>query len=303
MRPSYDYYYDYYSYYEDPLYEADYAYEEEEEPVPKKSSGAGGGGEGGVDTQLLSKLLSALSGGDSGGAASQSESEPEEEYECPPDEYESYYTPDEQQCDKYFECNIKGQLREHICPDGWVFEVEREECDIPVKVNCSTRPILQEPQPSTNCSRANGYFVVPANISCQQFYHCSEGRANLQTCPGGTIFDPQLNSCTSPDQSSRTECTHGANRFLDYDCPEYNDLSVLRFGNHERLPHPKDCRLYFSCLKFGGPRLASCGRLKVFNNGTGYCDDPENVKGCETYWIDKLAEDGDYLDQEFDYTG
>ena len=27
MRPSYDYYYDYYSYYEDPLYEADYAYE------------------------------------------------------------------------------------------------------------------------------------------------------------------------------------------------------------------------------------------------------------------------------------
>ena len=23
----------------------------------------------------------------------------------------------------------------------------------------------------------------------------------------------------------------------------------------------------------------------------------------ETYWIDKLAEDGDYLDQEFDYTG
>ena len=29
----------------------------------------------------------------------------------------------------------------------------------------------------------------------------------------------------------------------------------------------------------GGPRLASCGRLKVFNNGTGYCDDPENVKG------------------------
>jgi len=184
-----------------------------------------------------------------------------------------------------------------------VFEIERQECDIPVKVNCSTRPLLQEAQVSRNCSRANGYFAVPANESCQQFFHCSEGRANLNTCPGGTIFDIQVNSCTTPDQSSRTECTSGVNSFLDYDCPKYDEYSELRFGAHERLPHPKDCRQYFTCARYGGPRLASCGREKVFNNGTGYCDDPENVTGCETYWIDKLEDEGDYLEQEFDYTG
>ena len=29
----------------------------------------------------------------------------------------------------------------------------------------------------------------------------------------------------------------------------------------------------------GGPRLANCGRKKVFNNATGQCSDPKNVPG------------------------
>ena len=37
-------------------------------------------------------------------------------------------------------------------------------------------------------------------------------------------------------------------------------LSVLRFGNHDRLPDPKDCQQFFSCLKTGEPRLGACPR-------------------------------------------
>ena len=37
----------------------------------------------------------------------QSSVAPEPEYECPPQEDVSYYLPDEEQCDKYLECNIK----------------------------------------------------------------------------------------------------------------------------------------------------------------------------------------------------
>jgi len=215
------------------------------------------------------------------------------EYECPPNDDVSYYLPDEEQCDKYLECNIKGELRQHLCPDGFVFDIHQEKCDYPVKVNCTGRPLLQEPQPSTNCSRANGFFAWPANISCQNFWDCREGRAYQQTCPVGVIFDPSLNTCATPDQSTRKECTEGKESFLGFQCPDYSPDSVLRFGNHDRLPHPDDCQSYFTCLLTGGPRLANCGRKKVFNNETGQCSDPKDVPGCENYWIEKLKEEED----------
>ena len=74
----------------------------------------------------------------------QSSVAPEPEYECPPQEDVSYYLPDEEQCDKYLECNIKGELREHLCPDGFVFDIHQEKCDYPVKVNCTGRDLLCE---------------------------------------------------------------------------------------------------------------------------------------------------------------
>jgi len=76
---------------------------------------------------------------------------------------------------------------------------------------------------------------------------------------------------------------------------------VLRFGNHDRLPHPDNCQQYFTCLRTGGPRLATCPRKKVFNNGTGQCGDPKDVEGCENYWIERLKEEEEseyYYDDE-----
>ena len=80
----------------------------------------------------------------------------------------------------------------------------------------------EEPQPSVNCSRANGFFAWPANISCQNFWDCREGIAYQQTCPVGVIFDPGLNTCATPDQSSRKECTEGKESFLGFQCPDYS---------------------------------------------------------------------------------
>lgn len=331
-RPNYDYYDYYYDEYYDQFYYDDEYYQEENLPPPRKkkkngpfsnvqpveepvatsvkafgSAAAGGGpdlaalsgGGGGspdygcIIKQLWEEYLKEKQGG---GARTR---EPEEEYECPPRE-DSYYEPDEEQCDKYFECNIKGEIKEHLCPDGFVFDITLEKCDYPVKVNCSTRPVLQEPQPSTNCSRANGFFPWPANISCQNFWDCREGTAYKQTCPVGVIFDPGLNTCATPDQSTRQECKEGETSFLGFQCPKYTPESVLRFGNHDRLPHPTDCQQYFSCLKSGEPRLATCPRKQVFNNVTGHCGDPNSVPGCENYWEEKLKDkEGDYYYDDY----
>ena len=48
------------------------------------------------------------------------------------------------------------------------------------------------------------------------------GRAYQQTCPVGVIFDPSLNTCATPDQSTRKECTEGKESFLGFQCPDYS---------------------------------------------------------------------------------
>jgi len=314
-RPPIDYYQDYY----DDYYYYDYDYDQyEDDPVeapeavvaekkkkpfslvvPKQQQAAADVGE--EDYPSLIKELWRQFLEEKEGPSEEAATSPVKEQECVPLNDVSYYEPDEEQCDKYYECNIKGEIRDHLCPDGFAFDPTLQKCDYPVKVNCTSRPLLQEPQPSKNCSRANGFFPWPANESCQNFWDCREGRAYLQSCPVGVIFDPQLNTCATPDQSTRTECTEGKDSFLGFQCPSYSPESVLRFGNHDRLPHPDNCQQYFTCLRTGGPRLATCPRKKVFNNGTGQCGDPKDVEGCENYWIERLKEEEEseyYYDDE-----
>ena len=97
-----------------------------------------------------------------------------------------------------------------------MYDINAQHCDYPSKVNCTGRPkqrkfvtklakllkylqltyinntnhcniayitvcfiLLEEPQPSKNCPRANGFFPFPAEESCQKFWDCR----------GGTYFD------------------------------------------------------------------------------------------------------------------
>lgn len=49
-------------------------------------------------------------------------------------------------------------------------------------------------------------------------------------------------------------------------------FSRLRFGDHDRFPHPTDCRKFFICLSDGEPRIGGCPFGKVFQPKTGFCD-------------------------------
>merc|ERR1719433_2165188 len=210
---------------------------------------------------------------------------------------ESYREPDATQCDKYFECNIKGEQSEHLCVDGYVYDEKSQNCDYPSKVDCGQRTELQPPQPSKNCPRANGFFAWPAEESCQKFWDCRGGQSYLQTCPQGVIFDMFVDACVTPDQSRRKECSAG--EFLNFTCPTYSADEPLRFGNHDRLSDPDDCTKFYSCLRDSRPRLGVCPRKTVFNNATGVCDDPKAVPGCENFWKDK--EEEEFLDY-YDYS-
>jgi len=215
----------------------------------------------------------------------------EKDYECDPRD-DSYRTPDTKQCDRYVECNIKGEESVHLCPDGLVFDVKSERCDYPAKVNCTGRPLLQTAKSSKNCPRSNGFFPFPANESCQKFWDCRGGKGYLQVCPEAVIFDTHVDACVTPDQAKRPDCK--ANKFLGFECPTYKPEETLRFGNHDRLPNPLNCQQFFSCLRTGEPRLGACPRNTVFSFHTGHCADPDTVPGCENYWKEKLKDSDDY---------
>jgi len=247
----------------------------------------------GSNNRFVADLLTGIRGGGGGGLGGGNRFV-DPGYECEPLE-ESYSTPDKEQCDKYYECNIKGEEKMKLCDDGLVYDIASQHCDYPAKVNCTGRPDLQEAQVSKNCPRANGFFPFPAEESCQKFWDCRGGKSYLQECPVGVIFDPKVDACVTPDQSARPECAAG--KFLGFECPSYEKDEVLRFGNHDRLPSPKNCQEFFTCLRTGQPRLGVCPKKTVFNSESGNCDKPENVKGCESYWKEKEAEElADYYD-------
>lgn len=70
----------------------------------------------------------------------------------------------------------------------------------------------------------------------------------------------------------------------NFECPRIG--LKQKFGDHDRLPHPTDCSLFYACLlRNGQPRLLSCTKPTVFNPESGFCDDQENVPGCEDYYV------------------
>jgi len=196
----------------------------------------------------------------------------------------TYKIGDHLQCDKYYECLNSGKIIERLCDDGFVYSLQYSHCNYPHVVECADRKILQK-SPSTNpqCPRMNGFYAFPAEVSCQKFHHCLEGTAYEKTCPEGIIFDDTKGACVHPDLVGRAECS--ASAVLNFRCPNSDKrFSKLRFGNHDRLPHPSDCRKFFICTQDGQPRIGGCPVGKVFNPKTGTCIQAKLVEGCKDYY-------------------
>lgn len=47
----------------------------------------------------------------------------------------------------------------------------------------------EEPKPSLNCPRQNGYFAHKG--TCDKFYYCVDGMFNMIVCPAGLVFNPR----------------------------------------------------------------------------------------------------------------
>ncbi|KAK4311520.1 hypothetical protein Pmani_016988 [Petrolisthes manimaculis] len=199
---------------------------------------------------------------------------------CPPEGVEYY--PDNSECDRYSECR-DGVYSEHLCPDGLLFNDRitngRYPCEYTTEVNCEGRTGQQPAQPTEYCPRQWGYYGSGDAAQCGFFHNCVNGQAFKVNCPAGLAFSSSTYRCEWPDES--IDCDSEA--FLGFSCPPAgNNIQVLLRG-FPQFRSPRDCRQFFICVN-ESPRLQFCQLGLVFNEETYTCDEPETVRGCETYY-------------------
>ncbi|XP_050737009.1 protein obstructor-E-like isoform X3 [Eriocheir sinensis] len=206
-------------------------------------------------------------------------------WQCP---HEFGHFPHDTACDKYYSCN-KGVPTLKTCGNGLAFDATdpdfiKENCDYKYNVDCSTRPELEPPIPTTNCPYLYGIF--PDEADCAVFWSCWDGEASRYECTPGLAYDRKARVCNWIDHIP--ECN--SQRALQNEhlvCPAPGQLTAT--GSFSRHAHPDDCRQYFVCLD-GVAREYGCPIGTVFQigaiEGLGQCTDPENVPGCEDYYGD-----------------
>ncbi|XP_076629433.1 uncharacterized protein LOC143345828 isoform X7 [Colletes latitarsis] len=142
---------------------------------------------------------------------------------------------------------------------------------------------------------STGQFVYPPD--CKFFVDCWKGRAFVQACAPGTLFNPVTLECDFPhkvkcyggevadfpsnerlDSPGRREpLLTGSHNFL-----KQEQLQTLRCPVNVTgmLAHPSDCLKYLQCNN-GETFIRNCPPGTVFNPAINGCDMPFNVIGCE----------------------
>lgn len=206
-----------------------------------------------------------------------------EEFKCP-DEYGFY--PHASSCDKYWKCD-GNQAELKTCGNGLAFDDTdpkylKENCDYLHNVDCGQRTLLEPPISTPHCPRLYGIF--PDESKCDTFWNCWNGEASRYQCSPGLAYDREARVCMWADQVPECKNSEVANGF---NCPAPGEVPAA--GTFSRQAHPDDCRKYYVCLE-GSAREYGCPIGTVFKigdaEGTGNCEDPEDVPGCEDYYGD-----------------
>ncbi|XP_055301219.1 protein obstructor-E [Sitodiplosis mosellana] len=210
----------------------------------------------------------------------------DEEYhtspQCP--EPDGFFA-DSEQCDKYYACS-DGQMTEKLCPDGMVFNdysSDQEKCDLPYNLDCSKRPKLQEPKPSLNCPRRNGYFAHKG--SCDKFYYCVDGMYNMIVCPAGLVFNPRTGICTWPDEAQKKGCS--SEELFKFICPKVDEGTA---ATHPRYADPEDCQYFYVCINGEQPRRNGCKLGQAFDDVSKRCEWARKIPECADWYKDILTD-------------
>ncbi|XP_059615685.1 uncharacterized protein LOC132261131 isoform X2 [Phlebotomus argentipes] len=141
---------------------------------------------------------------------------------------------------------------------------------------------------------ATGQFAYV--MDCRQYLNCWKGRGYIQSCPPGTLFNPETSACDHPSkvvcvtfdtpvqrekparlqfQPQRQNPTSIQSRGFG-DSPQTRREPKCAPGSSGLTEHPYDCSKFLNCAN-GVTYIQDCGPGTVFNPIFSICDWPHNV--------------------------
>ncbi|XP_053679175.1 multiple epidermal growth factor-like domains protein 6 [Anopheles nili] len=174
-------------------------------------------------------------------------------------------------CHLFVFCSL-GQETVLVCPPNEIFRPDIRFCVPGDRDTCEYSDV------ETACiGRPAG--VVPHPDSCELYLSCSNDVATIQTCPAGTIFNPQTGSCAMGD---RDTClvTEGL-------CTMQPDGIVLE--------HPFQCSMFVLC-QGGLAQVRPCPPGEILRVEAQFCV-PGDIATCERFPVETMCQgrDGGFL--------
>lgn len=99
----------------------------------------------------------------------------------------------------YFIC-IDGNMIQHTCANGIVFNSDTLQCDFAQNSGCDVIRLPQIPR-AVNCSSGQSFY--PHLTNCNQYYLCIHETPQIMTCPNGQIWMNNRGRCETPTASSQ----------------------------------------------------------------------------------------------------
>ncbi|XP_047361055.1 uncharacterized protein LOC124953555 isoform X3 [Vespa velutina] len=154
-----------------------------------------------------------------------------------------------------------------------------------------SQPILTvahyDPQSGVRCPslESTGQFVYPPD--CKFFVNCWKGKAFVQPCAPGTLFNPETLECDFPHKVKcygieESDLIRYSNAYFLKINAEQGKLQKPQCPSHVTglIAHPTNCAKFLQCAN-GNTFEMDCGPGTVFNPAISVCDWPYNVRGCE----------------------
>ncbi|XP_055845974.1 uncharacterized protein LOC129911960 [Episyrphus balteatus] len=133
----------------------------------------------------------------------------------------------------------------------------------------------------------SGYTgLLPYPYDCRRFVNCWKGRAYIQTCGPGTVFNGDTLECDNPNkvvckglnakafeqqQQQQQPSNNRLGRLQQYDNEDEMDSVSCPKGHTGLLPHPNDCSKFLNCAS-GIMHIQTCGPQTMFNPRMKVCD-------------------------------
>ncbi|XP_076061471.1 protein obstructor-E-like [Oratosquilla oratoria] len=225
------------------------------------------------------------------------------------------FVPHPTECNLFYLCSWGGLGYLKQCPEGLVFNPDKNYCDFPYNVVCgdvsnvpprTTRPppVVAPPDIGSQCPPPQETVVLlPNPEDCLTFYMCVDaGLAFLHKCPEGLAYNPDLHVCDYPGNfdcmGSRDDAPQdppaggtGGAEGGQQEIPSA-DMSrnpvpaeVLRncvFGPKGEEPrlqaNPSDCHTFYQCVDNGVAVRMPCAANLYFDARRQICNYQKNAK-------------------------